>query len=155
MAQEPRANDAGSDPHVLIHKLREVVVSLDLLGARFARVHDLHPTDVRALILLLDAERAGHPATPGWLGSALGVNSASTTALVDRMQSRDLVSRTRDTVDRRRVLLEVTSTARTLGESFFGDAIGRAVVSMKSLSPSDRRVVDRFLTDVNTAISAE
>jgi hypothetical protein len=50
----------------------------------------LHSTDVRALIHLLDAARAGRNATPGWLGSQLGLNSASVTALVDRLEDAEL-----------------------------------------------------------------
>ena len=31
----------------LVHLLRGITVELDLLGAGFARLHTLHPTDVR------------------------------------------------------------------------------------------------------------
>ena len=53
---------------VAVHRLRALTVELDLLGADFAQKHSLHPTDIRALICLLDADRAGTRATPGWLG---------------------------------------------------------------------------------------
>ena len=70
---------------VAVHRLRALTVELDLLGADFAQKHSLHPTDIRALICLLDADRAGTRATPGWLGGQLGLESASVTALIDRM----------------------------------------------------------------------
>ncbi|MYS08176.1 MarR family transcriptional regulator, partial [Streptomyces sp. SID6041] len=58
----------------LVHLLRAVTVEFDLLGAEFAVRNGLHPTDVRALIHLLDAARADTRATPGWLGEQLRLN---------------------------------------------------------------------------------
>lgn len=52
----------------LVHLLRGLTVELDLFGAGFAGRNGLHPTDLRALIHLLDAARAGTVVTPG--GSA-------------------------------------------------------------------------------------
>ena len=43
----------------LVHLLRAVTVELSLVSDRFAALHGLHPTDLRALIHLLDADRAG------------------------------------------------------------------------------------------------
>lgn len=150
--EDSQRTDAAPEPLRLIHHLREVVVRLDLLGAGFARTHDLHPTDVRALIALLDAERADEQSTPGSLGAALALNSASTTALVDRMEARGLVTRRRDTRDRRRVILEVSDHARELGNTFFGPAIGRAVASIDAMSPASRRSVQDFLDAITSAI---
>lgn len=113
----------------LVHRMRALVVQLDLFGAEFAQSHGLHATDVRALIALLDAARAGHQATPGWLGQQLGLNSASVTALIDRMEKSGLVTRERDGRDRRRVIVEVSDTAKTLGWSFFGP-----LIRMRSMS---------------------
>ena len=59
----------------MIHRLRALTVQLDLLGAEFAQKHALHPTDLRALIGLLDRERAGEIATPGWLAERSAVRA--------------------------------------------------------------------------------
>lgn len=134
------------DPDLqLVHLLRAVTVELDLFAAEFAGLHGLHPTDVRALIHLLDAGRAGTPATPGWLGARLGVNSASTTALIDRLERLELVRRGRDTRDRRRVLLTVTDRAVSLGWSFFGPLIDEMVASTRTFDERDLATVRRFL----------
>ncbi|MET9889146.1 MarR family winged helix-turn-helix transcriptional regulator [Streptomyces sp. NPDC006465] len=137
-------DDRNPDLH-LVHLLRAVTVELDLFAAEFAGLHGLHPTDVRALIHLLDAGRADTPATPGWLGAQLGVNSASTTALIDRLEGLELVSRERDTRDRRRVLLTVTDKAVALGWSFFGPLIDEMVASMRTFDEEDLATVRRFL----------
>ncbi|MFF0740401.1 MarR family transcriptional regulator [Streptomyces sp. NPDC004111] len=132
----------------LVHLLRAVTVEFDLLGAEFAARHGLHPTDVRALIQLLDAARAGTRATPGWLGGQLRLNSAGTTALVDRLERLGLVRRSRDSADRRRVLLEVEDRATELGWAFFGPVIGEVVTAAEGFEADELETVRRFLTSV-------
>ncbi|MFC7975894.1 MarR family winged helix-turn-helix transcriptional regulator [Streptomyces cinereoruber] len=132
----------------LVHLLRAVTVEFDLLGAEFAAREGLHPTDVRALVHLLDAARDGTRATPGWLGERLRLNSAGTTALVDRLERLGLVRRDRDTEDRRRVLLRVEEKAVELGWAFFGPVIDGVVAVAEGFEPDELETVRRFLTSV-------
>ncbi|MFC8452202.1 MarR family transcriptional regulator [Kitasatospora sp. NPDC057223] len=137
-----------------VHQLRAITVELDLMGAEFAQQNGLHPTDLRALVRLLDAARAGTPATPGWLGGQLGLNSAGTTAVLDRLEKLGQVRRVRDTRDRRRVLLEVTEQAVALGRSFFGPLIGDVVTELGTYSDAELATVRRFLGEVGRAVAA-
>jgi DNA-binding MarR family transcriptional regulator len=138
----------------LVHLLRGLTVEFDLLGAEFATMHRLHPTDLRALIHLLDAARAGTRATPGWLGARLRLNSASTTELVDRLERAGHVRRVRDTQDRRRVVIVVEEQAVALGWSFFGPLISQLVTSMRAFSEADLETVQRFLVTMTEAVLA-
>ena len=138
----------------LIHLLRQITVELDLLGAEFARLHGLHPTDVRALIHLLDAERAGIPATPGWLAAQLRLDASSVTAVVHRLEGPGHVRRQPDPADRRRVLLEVTEPAVALGWSFFGPLISRLVDAMQSFDDAELTTAHRFLDAMANAVPA-
>lgn len=140
--------DEQSPVMELVHLLRAVTVEFDLLGAEFAAAHGLHPTDVRALIHLLDAARADTRATPGWLGEQLRLNSAGTTALLDRLERLGLVRRRRDTADRRRVLLEVEEKATELGWAFFGPVISEIVRAAEGFEAGELETVSRFLTSV-------
>ncbi|CCQ17713.1 putative uncharacterized protein [Rhodococcus sp. AW25M09] len=143
-----------TEPASAVHQLRALTVDLDLLGAEFAQRHNLHPTDIRALICLLDADRAGTRATPGWLGTQLGLESASVTALVDRMTKRSLVFREPDPSDRRRVLLRVTAHASELGTAFFGPVIGRALEELARFTPEQRATIDEFLTTMRAVVTS-
>ncbi|CAH0265498.1 MarR family winged helix-turn-helix transcriptional regulator [Rhodococcoides fascians] len=143
-----------TEPASTVHQLRALTVDLDLLGAEFAQRHALHPTDIRALICLLDADRAGTRATPGWLGGQLGLESASITALIDRMTKRDLVLREPDPSDRRRVLLHVTAHASELGTTFFGPVIGQAVDELARFTPEQRATIDEFLTTMRAIVAS-
>jgi DNA-binding MarR family transcriptional regulator len=135
----------------LVHRLRAISVELELSRAAFARAHGLHDTDVRALIHLLDADRAGLPATPGWLGAQLGLTSPSTTALIDRLESAGHVVRQRSSADRRKVELRVGDQAVALGWAFFGPLLTGMIRAMRSFAPAELDTVDRFLREVAAA----
>ncbi len=138
-----------------VHLLRAVTVELDLLRAEFAGLHQLHPTDLRALVQLLDAARAGLPATPGWLAGQLGLDASSVTALVDRMERVGHVRRRRDPSDRRRVLLEVDDKAIAAGWSFFSPLIAGTVTALQSFDRQERDAVTRFPTTVAQVIERQ
>lgn len=138
----------------LFHLLRRFSVAFELSRVEFARLHDLHPTDLRALIALLDAGRAGLRPTPGWLGAQLRLNSAGTTTLIDRLERLGHVQRVRDTQDRRKVYLEVTTQAVDLGWSFFGPLINSAVTEMRAFDAPEIGTIERFLNDMTRVVEA-
>lgn len=137
-----------------VHLLRGITMEFDLFAAGFANTHRLHPTDLRALIHLLDAARAGTVATPGWLGEQLGLNSASTTGLIDRLEQAGHVRRSRDTRDRRRVLLAVEEQAIALGWSFFGPLVAELVTAMRPFTDAELDTVRRFLRTMTEVVLA-
>jgi DNA-binding MarR family transcriptional regulator len=157
VADPPRSQDAldieGALGMPIIHALRAVTVALNLFAARFAQDNGLHPTDLRAIINLLDAERAGQPATPGWLGESLRLNSASVTALVDRLERLGHVRRERDPGDRRRVLLTVTPEAKAVGWAFFGPLMARLLDTLRGYREDELAVIHRFLTDTAAVVA--
>ena len=162
-AREAAARDAVATVGVdetrpemaVVHLLRAVTVELNTFGARFAAAHGLHLTDLRAIIELLDAERSELPASPGWLGMRLRLNSASVTALLDRLERLGHVRRAADHSDRRRVRLVVTAAAKKLGWEFFGPLIDDVIDVTRSFDEAELRTVKRFLAAVADAASRE
>ncbi|MFI6678774.1 MarR family transcriptional regulator [Kribbella sp. NPDC050470] len=136
----------------LIHRLREVALRLELAIGEFARAAGLHATDVRALIRLLDAERAGLEATPGWLAGQLGMTSQATTAVIHRLEAAGHVERLRSRSDGRSSRLQVSDSAVALGWQFFGPLLERLITTTEALSPDQRTVVSDYLTTVAAAI---
>ncbi|MFF9812631.1 MarR family winged helix-turn-helix transcriptional regulator [Streptomyces sp. NPDC014006] len=143
MSQEPEME--------IVHLLRAVAVELGLHSARFAQRNGMHPTDVRALIALMDARRAGEEMTAGRLGADLGLNSAGTTALIDRLERAGHVRRTRGRLDRRTVVVEVDERAVRLGQDFFGPLIGRTVDLLARYDDRERAAIRDFLAGVRHA----
>jgi DNA-binding MarR family transcriptional regulator len=135
----------------IVHLLRAVTVELGLHSARFANRNGMHPTDVRALIALMDASRAGEEMTAGRLGAALGLNSAGTTGLLDRLERLGHVRRVRGEKDRRKVVIEVDAAAVELGWAFFGPLIGRTVELLQGYDERERAAIRGFLEGVREA----
>ena len=134
--------------------LRRLSVELDAVGQRFADLHGLGRTDVRALVAVMDAARAGEPLSAGGLGAAVSLSSAAVTALVDRLERAGHVHRVRDPADRRRVVLEMTESAMAAGYAFFGGLQRDLVAAMGDYSDADLAVVRRFLTEMTEVVAA-
>jgi DNA-binding MarR family transcriptional regulator len=145
-AQERRAQ--------LALQLRRLTVELDAVGQRFAGLHGLNRTDVRALVAIMDAARSGRPMTAGGLGAAVELSSASVTALVDRLERAGHVHRVRDAADRRRVVLEMSPAAMTAGAEFFGGLQRALVAAMTGFTDAELAVVRRFLGEMTEVIVA-
>ncbi|AYC41822.1 MarR family winged helix-turn-helix transcriptional regulator [Streptomyces griseorubiginosus] len=139
----------------IVHLLRAVTVELGLHSSRFARRNALHPTDVRALIALMDASRADEEMSAGRLGALLGLNSAGTTSLIDRLERGGHVRRVRGRADRRKVVVEVDEKAVELGQAFFGPLIDRTVELLQGYDERERAAIRGFLEGVRDAAVAE
>jgi DNA-binding MarR family transcriptional regulator len=137
-----------------VHRLRALTLLLDAAGADFATRNGLTATDVRALVCLLDRERAGVPASPTWLAGQLRVTTASVTALLDRLERAGHVRRLPRTDDRRRVDVLVQDSAKELGWAFFGPLIDAAAGVLDRRTAAERAVIDAFLDDMATAVQA-
>jgi DNA-binding MarR family transcriptional regulator len=136
----------------LVHQLRAISVQLDLARAAFGQANGLPDTDVRALICLLDADRAGIPATPGWLGAQLGLTSPATTALLDRLERAGHIYRQRSPADRRKVQIRVSTAAIDLGWTFFGPLLTSMISAMRPFSSAELDTVARFLAEVAAVV---
>jgi DNA-binding MarR family transcriptional regulator len=128
--------------------LRRLTVELDAVGQRFAQLHGLNRTDVRALVAIMDAARRGEALTAGGLGAAVELRSASVTALVDRLEKVGHVRRVRDPEDRRRVALEMSDAALAAGGEHFGGLARDLTAAMEGYSDEELAVVRRFLLDM-------
>ncbi len=146
---------SGEDPRQrLAYLLRRLNVELDQLGHEFAVQHRLHPTDMRALVAVMDAARGGHTMTPGRLGEELNLTSPSVTALVDRLERQGHLRRVRDQRDRRRVTLEIEPRALALGAEFFGPLNTELLTAMEAFSEAELQVAGRFLETMTEVIVA-
>jgi DNA-binding MarR family transcriptional regulator len=128
--------------------LRRLTVELDAVGQRFAQLHGLNRTDVRALVAIMDAARRGEALTAGGLGAAVELRSASVTALVDRLEKVGHIRRTRDAGDRRRVVLDMSDEAMAAGAEHFGGLARDLTAAMEGYSDDELAVVRRFLLDM-------
>jgi DNA-binding MarR family transcriptional regulator len=144
--------DAAAARQEVALLLRRLNVELDAVGQRFAELHGLNRTDVRALVAIMDAARRGEALTAGRLGDAVDLRSASVTALVDRLEKVGHVRRVRDPVDRRRVALEISDSAMAAGAEHFGGLARDLAGAMEGYTDEELAVVRRWLEDMTTVI---
>jgi DNA-binding MarR family transcriptional regulator len=96
--------------------VRAAQTANQMLDAAIADFLGIHGTAYRCLDIL---DQEG-PMTAGELAQRARLSPGATTTIVDRLEEKGLAQRTRDTKDRRRVLLEVTPELRRRGEQLYG-----------------------------------
>jgi DNA-binding MarR family transcriptional regulator len=113
------------------------------------RALGLNPTDLRCLDWLVDGPKAA-----GELSAGTGLSSAATTTLIDRLERGGFVRRVRDSVDRRRVMVEMTPEGRERvnryygpivreGAALFSDASDTQLAQMRDWLVAARELTDR------------
>ncbi|MEV3873329.1 helix-turn-helix domain-containing protein [Streptomyces sp. NPDC049906] len=122
--------------------LRRVNGEIDRLTHAFASAHGLHPTDVSALAMVLDADQ---PVTPGMLGARLGLTSGAVTACLGRLERAGHIRRTRDEVDRRVVRVVYVDEARLAARAFFRPLAVAGERARVRFEDAELAVVLRFL----------
>lgn len=145
---------AGDPREALIDVLRRLNIESDRFVEVFSTVHGLHRTDMNALAYVSAADQAGAPLGPGQLGAELGLSSAATTALVDRLERVGHVVRERGPGDRRKVALRTRAQGMELAGEFFAP-LGRALHEvMDEFDDEELRLVVRFLDRATAAVEA-
>lgn len=101
----------------ILHALRALVSADQDMRRRISAGMDMNVTDLQALRMVIRAEREGRLVTPRDLASYLGITTASTTKLLDRLTTSGHLQRSPHPTDRRSVLLTATPHGhREIGE---------------------------------------
>jgi DNA-binding MarR family transcriptional regulator len=108
---------------------------------------DLNPSDLRCLDWLTDG-----PLTAGELAAATGLSNAAMTNLIDRLERRGFVARVRDSVDRRRVLVELTTEGGAKLGRFYGPLADEGGALLGGFSDEDLARVHEFLVEATAVI---
>ncbi|WP_336646785.1 MarR family winged helix-turn-helix transcriptional regulator [Microbacterium sp. USHLN186] len=106
----------------------------------------LSEVDMRALRVLIAAHRQRIPMTPSAIATQLGVSTASTTRLLDRLERGGHVVRRPHPADRRSIVIEVTPETRVAARESVGRDHARRFDVIAALAPHERRVVADFFT---------
>lgn len=136
----------------ITNNLRRYASDAQQVGHAFANLHGLNPTDLQALIAVMDAELLGDPITPGRLGEQLNLSSGSVTALIDRLERAGHIRRDRDTVDRRKVLLHYADQGAALAMQFFRPLGARTDAVMARFGEDELEIVQRFMAEMSESL---
>ena len=130
---------------LIVDHLRSYGVETSRVVDVFAKTHGLHPTDLSALVLILDGEREGEAATPGRLRHELNLTSGAVTGAVDRLVRAGHVRREPDAHDRRQVRLHQDRAGAALGGEFFGPLGARLDASMARYDEQQLELIEDFM----------
>lgn len=164
---------AASDPHqelidhtdlepqdieeidALMEALSRLRAAEKALSEASLKYMELSETDMRALHFAIVSENTGSEATPGAIARRLGISSASTTKLLDRLENAGHIRRLRHPTDRRALVVRVDPSTRATAMRTMGAQQARRVDAAKRLGSAERRIVTRFLEDMAADLSLE
>lgn len=161
-SSDPRStliDRSGVDPEDLrqiaqvmgaLGELRDAEQKLSLASRRYMRLND---TDMRALHYLIVSENRGGTATPGAIATHLGISTASTTKLLDRLEKGGHIRRAPHPTDRRALAISITPETRRAAMETVGKQQAKRFYSAARLTSEERDVVIRFLSDMAQEIA--
>lgn len=146
MSEEETAGDRAALEQQISAYLRVMTAESEQIGRAFAAVHDVRPTDFRALMHVMVAETAGEPVTSGELRQRMGLSGAAITYLVDRMMASGHITRESDPADRRKVILRYSDSGLATARAFFAPLGSHSHDAMAELPDSDLMAASRVFT---------
>ena len=109
-------------------------------------------TDLLALRFLLRAQASGETVVPKDLSRILGITSASTTSLIDRLVASGHVRREAHPSDRRSVIIVPTPESDQEVRLTLGAMHRRMMAVAEGLSADEARIVVQFLSRMASAV---
>lgn len=131
--------------------LRRAEAELAAASAKYMR---LGPTDMRAVHFLIACQHAGQHVTAGAVASHLGISTASTTKLLDRLERAGHLMREANPDDRRSVVIRLAPETYLSAMDTVGRQQARRVHAAVALTPSQRDTVTEFLKAMTADLAA-
>lgn len=131
-------------------KLRDAEQQLSDASQRYMR---LGRSDMRALHYLIVAGNTGAIATPGAIAAHLGISSASTTKLLDRLEKAGHITRAPHPTDRRALAISITEETQEAAMQTVGRQQAKRFHAAARLTPAERETVIGFLEDMTQEIA--
>jgi DNA-binding MarR family transcriptional regulator len=122
-------------------RIRTLQQSFDAFDEAAAALLGLNRTDLRCLDLIL----AKDPMSAGELTRAAKLSPAATTTAIDRLERAGFVTRSRDAVNRRRVLVAATEAARAAEREVYGPLGEAGTSALQRYSEEQLAVINDFL----------
>ena len=134
-------------PSATLRALRELLTLAERVPVSVAREAALSHSELRALELLVEAPRG-----PVELSHHLGVTSAASSGIVDRLCARGHAERVPHPSDGRRTQVVITDSAREEVLGHLMPMFGRLQALDAEFTPDELEVVERYLRAATEAV---
>ncbi|MEB4615009.1 MarR family winged helix-turn-helix transcriptional regulator [Leucobacter sp. M11] len=145
--------DTIASVNELMTALGELKRSEQALSDASLRYMKLNQTDMRALHYLIVAQNTEQPVTPGALALHLGISTASTTKMLDRLERGGHIVRSPHPSDRRALVITITEDSHRAARETVGRQHAKRFGAAARLSPAERETVTRFLRDMAESLA--
>lgn len=135
----------------IVRSLRRIIRAVGLYSRELLRRRNLTTSQLATLRQL---GRDG-PLPAGRLARGIAVSQATITGVVDRLEERGLVTRSRDPRDRRLVVVDLTETGLQVVSSSPPPLHERFMLRLAEQPPAERREIDRVLGRIVEMMEAE
>lgn len=139
-----------TDERVLLY-LRRIIRAIDLRSKELMQVSGLTVPQ----IVVLQATARLEPVTVGAIAEAVDLSQGTATSILNRLQARGLVERTRSLEDRRRVLVELTAVGRETLAAAPGLLQDHFVAAFRRLRPWEQSLILASFQRVAEMMDAE
>ena len=147
------SDDAQRERSVaVLEAMRTYRAAESAMRSRTQRSMGMGENDLLALRYLLTAKQDGRSIGPKELTAYLGISSASTTVLIDRLEKAGQVRREHSPFDRRALILVPTAITPEEIRAALGDVPERMVEVANRLEPAQAQVVIDFLQSMRAAV---
>jgi DNA-binding MarR family transcriptional regulator len=136
----------------LLQALRLYHVAETAMRRRTRTAMSMGDNELVALRFLIRAEGRGEQVTPTDIARFVGISTASTTSLLDRLERMGHIERTRHASDRRSVTLRSTALAAHEVRSTLGDMHERMMAATAGVSDAEAEAIVGFLERVSAAV---
>lgn len=113
---------------------------------------DMNATDLAALRMLVMREQGGMAVSPHDLARHLRISTASTTKLLDRMESSGHLERHPHPRDRRARVIVLTDESRSTFYRHFGAQLSKMRGLADDYSEQELRTITRFLSELSSVL---
>ncbi len=114
---------------------------------------ELSEAEMRAIHYLIVAGNQEQVVTPGAIAQHLGITSAATTKLLDRLERGHHIVRHAHPTDRRALSITVTAGTHAVARDTVGRSHATRFTVAAALDPSEREVIIGFLNEVAERMS--
>ena len=137
---------------LIVADARALAAESDQISRVFAAVHQVRPSDFRALLHILVAENTASPLTSGELRRKMGLSGAAITYLVERLINSGHIRRDSHADDRRKVILRYSDPGLATARSFFNPLGMHTRAALNALPDADLVAAHRVFTALIVAM---